>query len=225
MSPTPPLVVEATRAFLRQHPPFNRMTDAALDFAIARMSLAYFAKDAPIVGPDTGPVTHLHVVQRGLVATWATDPSQNREPTLGPGECFPVGALSAGGAASKRYTAVQDAGKAVYPDYVASQIQGGAVQGIGWALNEEYVYDALGRLANANWLDYRMPVSLDLPAIEAVIVEVPSPGHPFGVRGVGEVPIVPPAAAVANAIYAAIGVRLTELPMSPGRIVAALQAR
>ena len=108
MSPTPPLVVEATRAFLRQHPPFNRMTDAALDFAIARMSLAYFAKDAPIVGPDTGPVTHLHVVQRGLVATWAADPSQNREPTLGPGECFPVGALSAGGAASKRYTAVQD---------------------------------------------------------------------------------------------------------------------
>ena len=124
-----------------------------------------------------------------------------------------------------RYTAVQDAGKAVYPDYVASQMQGGAVQGIGWALNEEYVYDAQGRLANANWLDYRMPVSLDLPAIEAVIVEVPSPGHPFGVRGVGEVPIVPPAAAVANAIYAAIGVRLTELPMSPSRIVAALKAQ
>ncbi len=124
-----------------------------------------------------------------------------------------------------RYTAVQDAGKAIYPNYVASQMQGGAVQGIGWALNEEYVYDAQGRLLNANWLDYRMPVSLDLPAIETIIVEVPNPGHPYGVRGVGEAPIVPPAAAVANAIYRATGVRMTELPMSPGRIVAALQTK
>ncbi len=123
-----------------------------------------------------------------------------------------------------RYTAVQDAGKAVYPNYVASQMQGGAAQGIGWALNEEYVYDAQGRLLNANWLDYRMPVSLDLPMIDTLIVEVPNPGHPFGVRGVGEVPIVPPAAAVANAIYRAVGVRMTELPMAPGRLVAALQA-
>ncbi|MBL8095750.1 MAG: xanthine dehydrogenase family protein molybdopterin-binding subunit [Anaerolineales bacterium] len=124
-----------------------------------------------------------------------------------------------------RYTALQDAGKAVYPDYVAGQMQGGAAQGIGWALHEEFIYDGQGRLLNANWLDYRMPVSLDLPFIETVIVEVPSPSHPYGVRGVGEVPIVPPAAAVANAIYRAIGVRLTELPMSPGRIVAALRAQ
>jgi CO/xanthine dehydrogenase Mo-binding subunit len=69
-------------------------------------------------------------------------------------------------------------------------------------------------------LDYRMPVTLDLPMIETVIVEVPNPGHPYGVRGVGEVPIVPPPAALANAIYHAIGVRMTTLPMTPARIIA-----
>jgi xanthine dehydrogenase molybdenum-binding subunit len=121
-----------------------------------------------------------------------------------------------------RYTAVQDAGKAIYPDYVASQMQGGVAQGVGWALNEEYLYDEHGRLVNASFLDYRMPVTLDLPMIETVIVEVPNPGHPYGVRGVGEVPIVPPPAALANAIYHAIGVRMTTLPMSPARIVAEL---
>jgi len=121
-----------------------------------------------------------------------------------------------------RYTAVQDAGKAIYPMYVESQIQGGVAQGVGWALNEEYLYDENGRLLNASWLDYRMPVALDLPMIDTVIVEVPNPGHPYGVRGVGEVPIVPPPAALANAIYSAVGVRMNVLPMSPGRIVAEL---
>jgi len=121
-----------------------------------------------------------------------------------------------------RYTAVQDAGKAIYPMYVESQIQGGVAQGVGWALNEEYLYDENGRLLNASWLDYRMPVALDLPMIDTVIVEVPNPGHPYGVRGVGEVPIVPPPATLANAIYRAVGVRMNVLPMSPGRIVAEL---
>ena len=121
-----------------------------------------------------------------------------------------------------RYTAIQDAGRAIYPDYVASQMQGGVAQGVGWALNEEYLYDEQGRLVNASLLDYRMPVTLDLPMIETVIVEVPNPGHPYGVRGVGEVPIVPPPAALANAIYEAVGVRMTTLPMTPGRIIAEL---
>jgi CO/xanthine dehydrogenase Mo-binding subunit len=121
-----------------------------------------------------------------------------------------------------RYTAVQDAGKAIYPNYVESQIQGGVTQGIGWALNEEYLYDEQGRLVNSSLLDYRMPVALDLPMIDAIIVEVPNPGHPYGVRGVGEVPIVPPPAAIANAIRRAIGVDMTVLPMSPARIVAEL---
>ncbi|MSQ22921.1 MAG: xanthine dehydrogenase family protein molybdopterin-binding subunit [Dehalococcoidia bacterium] len=122
-----------------------------------------------------------------------------------------------------RYTAVQDVGKAIHPTYVEGQIQGGAVQGIGWALNEEYVFNKDGAMANATFLDYRMPTSLDLPMIDTVLVEVPNPGHPYGVRGVGEVPIVPPLAAVANAIYHAIGIRLTELPMSPSKILEALK--
>ena len=98
-------------------------------------------------------------------------------------------------------------------------MQGGTAQGLGWALNEEYVYDTKGRLRNFGLLDYRMPTCLDLPMIEAIIVEVPNPAHPLGIRGVGEVCIVPPPAAAANAIYHAIGVRMTELPMSPPRIL------
>jgi CO/xanthine dehydrogenase Mo-binding subunit len=120
-----------------------------------------------------------------------------------------------------RYTAVQDAGKAIHPSYVEGQIQGGVAQGIGWALNEEYIYDEQGHLLNDSLLDYRLPTCLDLPMIDAVIVEVPNPGHPYGVRGVGEVPIVPPPAAIANAIYKALGVRMSSLPMSPARILEA----
>jgi CO/xanthine dehydrogenase Mo-binding subunit len=124
-----------------------------------------------------------------------------------------------------RYTAVQDVGKAVHPSYVEGQMQGGAVQGIGWGLNEGYQYNDQGAMTNASFLDYRMPTALDLPMIETVMVEVPNPGHPYGVRGVGEVPIVPPPAALANAIYRAVGVRLRELPMSPGRVAKALGYR
>jgi len=124
-----------------------------------------------------------------------------------------------------RYTAVQDAGKAIHPSYVEGQMQGGAVQGIGWALNEEYFYNATGTMANASFLDYRMPTSLDLPMIDTIIVEVPNPGHPFGVRGVGEVPIVPPVAAIANAIYRAVGVRMRHAPMSPGHIAMEVLAK
>jgi CO/xanthine dehydrogenase Mo-binding subunit len=124
-----------------------------------------------------------------------------------------------------RYTAVQDVGKAIHPSYVEGQMQGGTVQGIGWALNEEYVYNDQGVMTNASFLDYRMPTSLDLPMIDTVLVEVANPGHPYGVRGVGEVPIVPPPAAIANAIYRAVGVRMRRLPMSPGRVLAAMQSR
>jgi len=121
-----------------------------------------------------------------------------------------------------RYTAVQDVGKAVHPSYVEGQMQGGVAQGIGWALNEEYFYDENGTMRNSGFLDYRMPTCLDLPMIETILVEVPNPGHPIGIRGVGEVPIVPPPAAVANAIYRAIGVRMTELPMSPPKLAKAV---
>jgi len=124
-----------------------------------------------------------------------------------------------------RYTAVQDAGKAIHPSYVEGQMQGGVVQGIGWALNEGYHYLPDGTLANASFLDYRMPTAFDLPMIDTHIVEVPNPLSAHGIRGVGEVPIVPVMAAVANAIYRATGVRLTDLPMSPDRIRAKIEAQ
>ncbi|NQZ99215.1 MAG: xanthine dehydrogenase family protein molybdopterin-binding subunit [Myxococcales bacterium] len=121
-----------------------------------------------------------------------------------------------------RYTVVQDAGKAIHPSYVEGQMQGGASQGIGIALNEEYIYDEKGVLENPSFLDYRMPVASDLPMIDTVIVEVPNPAHPYGARGVGEIPIVPPLAAVANAMSDALGVRMTDLPLSPPRVLGAL---
>jgi CO/xanthine dehydrogenase Mo-binding subunit len=124
-----------------------------------------------------------------------------------------------------RFVAAQDVGRAIHPAFVEGQIQGGVAQGIGWALNEEYIYDTAGRLANAGFLDYRVPVASDLPAIETVLVEVPNPNHPFGAKGVGEVNIVPSLAAVANAVSHAIGRRMNELPMSPPKVLEAAGVR
>ncbi len=121
-----------------------------------------------------------------------------------------------------RFVAAQDVGRAIHPGYVEGQIQGGVAQGIGWALNEEYIYDDDGRLENANFLDYRIPVASDLPMIEPVLVEKANPNHPYGVKGVGEANLCPPMAAIANAIENATGVRMTDLPMSPPRVLAAL---
>jgi CO/xanthine dehydrogenase Mo-binding subunit len=123
----------------------------------------------------------------------------------------------------KRYTVVQDVGRAISPDYVEGQIQGGAVQGIGWALNEEYVYDDQARLQNTGFLDYRMPVASDVPMIDAVMIEVPNPNHPYGVRGVGEPPIIAAPAAVANAVENAIGMPMGSLPLSPPKVLNAIE--
>ncbi len=122
-----------------------------------------------------------------------------------------------------RYTVIQDAGKAVHPTYVEGQFQGGATQGIGWALNEEYIYGEDGRLQNPGFLDYRIPVCSDLPMIDTQILEIPNPNHPYGIRGVGETSIVPPLAAIGNAVSNAVGVRMTHIPMSPPRILDALE--
>jgi len=124
-----------------------------------------------------------------------------------------------------RYVAAQDVGRAIHRSYVEGQIEGGVAQGIGWALNEAYIYNERGQLENAGFLDYRVPVASDLPMIEPVLIEVPNPNHPFGVKGVGEVNIVPVMAAVANAIHSAVGVRMTALPMSPPAVLAALDAQ
>jgi len=121
-----------------------------------------------------------------------------------------------------RYTAFQDAGRAIHPGYVESQIQGGAVQGIGMALTEDYYWGADGRMQNASFLDYRMPTALDVPMIDTVIIEVPNPGHPYGVRGVAEVCIVPPLAALQTAVAEATGIHFTQVPMSPRVILEAL---
>jgi CO/xanthine dehydrogenase Mo-binding subunit len=171
-----------------------------------------FKEVAALMPRTGGPITGRATVQpRGVGGAFAThivdvevDPDTGKVTVL-------------------RYTATQDVGTAIHPSYVEGQIQGGVVQGIGWALNEEFVYHDDGSMANSSFLDYRMPTSLDLPMIDTVLVEVPNPGHPYGVRGVGEVPIVPPLAAMANAVSRATGKRMTDLPMSPGYVLSKTQ--
>ncbi len=123
------------------------------------------------------------------------------------------------------FTAIQDAGKAIHPSYVEGQLQGGAAQGIGWALNEEYIYDANGVMENPGFLDYRVPVASDLPMIDTQIIEVPNPSHPYGVRGVGETPIVAPLAAASNAVRDQLGFRIDDLPLSPPRVLEAIDGQ
>jgi CO/xanthine dehydrogenase Mo-binding subunit len=167
---------------------------------------------AAVAGSTGGPIAgHYEVSADGAGPSFATH--------IVDSECDP----ETGRVWVNRYTVVQDAGKAIHPAYVEGQFQGGAVQGIGWVLNECYMYNDKGKMENAGFLDYRIPVASDLPMIDTVIVEVPNPGHPYGVRGVGETSIVPPLAAVANSVSAAVGVRLTELPMSPPRVLKALE--
>lgn len=182
---------------------------ARIDGKDERLSLAALARQAGTTG---GPIAaHVSINAQGAGPGFGThicdvdvDPDTGRVTVL-------------------RYTAVQDVGKAVHPSYVEGQLQGGAVQGIGWALNEAYLYDDNGAQQNPGFLDYRVPVASDLPMIDTVLVEVPNPRHPFGVRGVGEVPIIPPLGAVANAVSRASGARHVDLPMSPPAVLSALQ--
>ena len=175
---------------------------------LAPLSLAEIAEAAPKTG---GPIAgHNELVADGAGVSFAThicdvevDPETGRTQVV-------------------RYTVIQDAGKAVHPDYVEGQYQGGAAQGIGWALNEEYVYGEDGCLQNPGFLDYRVPVCSDLPMIDTQILEIPNPNHPYGIRGVGETSIVPPLAAIGNAMSNAFGVRMTHVPMSAPRVLAAL---
>ncbi len=181
-------------------------------------------KDGAVVGPDGKRFSFKEIaaeaqtVGEPVIGRGSADPQE-------PGGAFGTHLvdvevdIDTGKVTILRYTAAQDAGTAIHPAYVEGQIQGGVVQGIGWGLNEEYYYDDKGTMRNSTYLDYRMPTSYDLPMIDTIIVEVPNPGHPYGVRGVGEVPIVPPPAALANAIYNAIGIRMQELPMSPPKVL------
>jgi CO/xanthine dehydrogenase Mo-binding subunit len=172
------------------------------------LSLAQIAAKAPETGGPIGAGVSLNTA--GAEAGFAThicDVEVDRE---------------TGKVAVTRYTCIQDVGRAIHPSYVEGQMQGGVAQGIGWALNEEYVYDRKGFVDNPSFLDYRMPVASDLPMLDTVIIEVPNPKHPQGVKGVGEVPLVPALAAVGNAIHNALGLRLASLPMSPPKVLAAL---
>ncbi|MBI4340111.1 MAG: molybdopterin-dependent oxidoreductase, partial [Chloroflexi bacterium] len=180
-------------------------SDPNLRFTFAEMSARLNATGGPIVGRATVNPRSAGAAFGVHIADVEVDPETGKVTVL-------------------RYTAVQDAGKAIHPTYVEGQIQGGVAQGIGWALNEEYFLNNQGRMMNASFLDYRMPTALDLPMIDTVIVEVANPGHPYGVRGVGEVPICPPLAAMSNAVSHAIGVRMDQLPMSPGRVLAAMNS-
>ena len=184
---------------------FNHRAEPELQMTFKELSERLLSSGGPITGRASvdprgaGPAFAAHIVDVEV------DPETGKTQVL-------------------RYTAVQDCGTAIHPSYVEGQIQGGVAQGIGWALNEEYAFNDKGEMSNPTFLDYRMPTSLDLPMIDAVLVEVPNPSHPYGVRGVGEVPIVPPPAAIANAIAAAVGVRLEDLPMSPGKVLEAIWA-
>jgi CO/xanthine dehydrogenase Mo-binding subunit len=183
-------------------------TDGVLRSAAdSTKSMTFKELAAQVLKTGAGIVGHGEVALRGVGGAFAThivdvevDPETGKVDIL-------------------RYTAIQDVGTAVHPAYVEGQMQGGVAQGVGATLNEEYFWDDSGRMQNSSFLDYRMPVTPDLPMIETIIVEEPFPGHPYGVRGVGEVPIVPPLPAIANAIYRATGVRFTDLPISPRRIL------
>jgi CO/xanthine dehydrogenase Mo-binding subunit len=175
----------------------------------APLSLAEIAREASFYGGTIAGHAELNVEMGGPgFSTHIADVEVDRE---------------TGGVKVLRYTIIQDAGKAVFPEMVKGQYQGASVQGIGMALNEEYIYDANGVLENPGFLDYRVPVASDVPFIDAEIVEVPHPDHPYGVRGVGEVSIIAPLATIANAIHDAVGVRMRDHPMSPPKVLKALE--
>jgi len=185
------------------------------------------ARPAPGVNVDAEPLS-LAEIARNSARTGGPISGRAALNAQGPGPAFSVNMADVhvdretGRATVNSFTAIQDAGKAIHPDYVEGQMQGGAVQGIGWALNEEYIYDADGVLENPGFLDYRVPVASDLPMIDTEIIEVANPTHPYGVRGCGETPIVAPLAAVGNAVSHAIGIRMTDLPLSPPRVLEAI---
>jgi len=194
------------------------------------------------VSYDSGVLTNLNSEEAMTFAELASELNGTGGPIIGRGARHAGGAGAGGGSFAgvivdlkidpdtgktevTRFTSVQDAGKAIHPSYVEGQMQGGSVQGIGWALNEEYYMSDDGKMNNSTLLDYRMPTSLDLPMIDTVIVEVPSELHPYGVRGVGEANIVPPTPAIANAIHSATGLRMERLPMNPAAIMEAKWAQ
>jgi CO/xanthine dehydrogenase Mo-binding subunit len=125
-----------------------------------------------------------------------------------------------------RHVIIQDVGRAINPLAIEGQMMGGAAQGLGWALYEQMTYDTNCQLLSGSWMDYTVPASIQTaPKVETIILEVPSEHGPFGARGVGEPPVTPTAAAVANAIAHATGTRMTEMPMIAPRVLSALKSQ
>jgi len=204
---------------------------AADKWGIDPEAIDWFDGAAHPAGPNAGDFPPMTIKEIGRRMGRTGGPISGHHATTygGAGESFGTHVVDlevdpeTGRATILRYLVVQDAGRAIHPSYVEGQFQGGAAQGIGWALNEEYIYGKDGRLQNAGFLDYRVPVASDLPMIDTVIVEVPSDSHPFGVRGVGETGIAPPLPAIANAIADATGKRLRHLPISPPKVLKAIK--
>jgi CO/xanthine dehydrogenase Mo-binding subunit len=200
-------------------------TRAAMIWECEESAVSY--DDGVLNGPDGNSMTFKEIAGKlhatgGPISGRGTSSEANQAGAFGT-HCVDVEVdPDTGKVQILRYTVAQDVGTAIHPSYVEGQMQGGVVQGIGWALNEEYFYDDAGALKNSTFLDYRIPTCYDVPMIDTIMVEVPDPGHPYGVRGVGEVPICPPQPAIANAIAAAVGVRMRCVPMSPPKVCAAV---
>jgi CO/xanthine dehydrogenase Mo-binding subunit len=204
--------------------------------AIAAERLEVAPEDLDLVG---GRVEVRGAPGRGLDLEEVAGAGGRYEPVLGRGGAAPAAAGAGFVAHLARvrvdeetgvvqvldYVAVQDVGRAINPAGIEDQVRGGVAQGLGWALYERMAYDADGRLQTGTLMDYTVPTALQIPPITPVMVEVASPDTVLGARGVGEPPIIPGAAAVANAILDATGVRPDELPMTPERVLAALRSR
>ena len=204
-----------------------KLWEVSVDHVVWRMGQAECVDPAK---PDKAPMTLAALAAQsgrtgGPISAQVTLNAQGAGPGFGVHVCDLEVDPETGHVSIVRYTAAQDVGKAIHPAYVEGQIQGGVAQGVGWALNEAYIFDREGLMENPGFLDYRMPVASDLPMLDTIMVEVPNPRHPFGAKGVGEVPIVPPLAAVANALRGAIGVRIPHLPMSPPVVLEALDSK
>jgi CO/xanthine dehydrogenase Mo-binding subunit len=171
---------------------------------IATLSMAFGGRYAPVYGTGRVAVTQQSPGFDQQIAHVRVDPETGEVHLLD-------------------LVAIQDVGRALNPALVEEQVHGGVGQGVGWALHEAMRWDANGQPLNPTFLDYDLPKASHLPAIGVELVEVPSPVGPFGAKGVGEPPVVPTAAAIANAIADAIGVRVTELPITPERVQAAIQ--
>jgi CO/xanthine dehydrogenase Mo-binding subunit len=166
---------------------------------IYRLSASFGAKYEPVLGKGEAAITQRSPGTGVHVARVRVDPETGRVEPL-------------------RYIVVQDVGKAINPATVEEQIHGGGAQGVGWAVYEEIVHDESGTPITASFMDYTVPKASQMPELEAVLVEVPSAIGPYGAKPVGEPPVIPGGAVIANAVFAAVGARVTELPLTPERV-------